>query len=74
MKGIKILNEKKECLHTLNLNPSLWLLNMYYHLIIRHIDLFPTIEQGLKQLYKDKMYLQSEKVLFPFVKFRTELI
>ena len=56
MQGIKILNEKKECLHTLNLNPSLWLLNMYYHLIIRHIDLFPTIEQGLKQLYKDKMY------------------
>ena len=74
MQGIKILNEKKECLHTLNLNPSLWLLNMYYHLIIGHIDLFPTIEQGLKQLYKDKMYLQSEKVLFPFVKFRTELI
>ena len=34
----------------LNLNHSLWLLNMYYHLIIRHIDLFPTIEQGLKQL------------------------
>ena len=74
MQGIKILNEKKECLHTLNLNPSLWLLNMHYHLIIRHIDLFPTIEQGLKQLYKDKMYLQSEKVLLPFVKFRTELI
>ena len=42
--------------------------------IIWHIDLFPTIEQSLKQLYKDKMYLQSEKVLFPFVKFRTELI
>ena len=74
MQGIKILNEKKECLHTLNLNPSLWLLNMYYHLITRHIDLFPTIEQGLKQLYKDKMYLQSQKVLFPFVKFRTKLI
>ena len=47
---------------------------MYYHLIIGHIDLFPTIRQGLKQLYKDKMYLQSKKVLFPFVKFRTELI
>ena len=74
MQGIKILSEKKECLYTLNLNHSLWLLNMYYHLIIGHIDLFPTIRQGLKQLYKDKMYLQSKKVLFPFVKFRTELI
>ena len=73
MQGIKILNEKKECLYTLNLNHSLWLLNMYYHLIIGHID-YPTIRQGLKQLYKDKMYLQSKKVLFPFVKFRTELI
>ena len=58
----------------LNLNYTLLLFNMYYHLIIRHIDLFPTIEQDLKQLYKDKMYLQSKKVLFPFVKFRTELI
>ena len=57
-----------------NLNHSLWLLNVYYHLITGHIDLFPTIEQGLKQLYRDKMYLQSKKVLFPFVKFRTELI
>ena len=72
MQGIKILNEKKECLYTLNLNHSLWLLNMY--VLIGHIDLFPTIRQGLKQLYKDKMYLQSKKVLFPFVKFRTELI
>ena len=44
----------------LNLNYTLWLLNMYYHLIIRHIDLFPTIEQGLKQLNRDKMYLLTE--------------
>ena len=58
----------------LNLNHSLWLLKMYYHLILGIFDLFPTIEQGLKQLYRDKMYLQSKKVLFPFVKFRTELI
>ena len=36
MQGIKILYEKKECLYTLNLNHSLWLLNMYYHLIIGH--------------------------------------
>ena len=74
MQGIKMLNEKKECLYMLNLNHSLWLLNVYYHLITGHIDLFPTIAQGLKQLYRDKMYLQSKKVLFPFVKFRTELI
>ena len=44
----------------LNLNYTLWLLNMYYHLIIRRIDLFPAIEQGLKQLYRDKMYLLTE--------------
>ena len=51
MQGIKILNEKKECLYTLNLNHSLWLLNMYYHLIIGHID-YPTIRQGLNSFIR----------------------